>query len=117
MSTTFIDWVFTELEKQKMTPAELARKSGISAAHLSKVFSEKRNPGCEMVVAVAIALNQPPEEVMRIAGILPKLTGSNPSAEQAKYLIDKLPEDTLPTVIKVLQGFLPDEHDQRGGVG
>lgn len=70
-STTFGDWVLQELNSRGWDQAELARRSGISDAHISRVVTGGRKPGADAVQRIARALRLPAEEVFRRAGLLP----------------------------------------------
>ncbi len=62
---TFGEWLREELFERDMTKAELARAAGISAPHITRIIAGEQNPGNEVIVAIARALNKPPEEVFR----------------------------------------------------
>lgn len=61
----------SELASRGWDQAELARRSHISDAHISRLVAGGRKPGNESAKAIARAFRLPPEEVMRHAGILP----------------------------------------------
>ena len=82
MSTLFADWLYQELDMHGWTQAELARRSGITPAALSRILSGGRNPGVEVVRGIARALKIPTEEVMRRAGILPMQTEAGENDRQ-----------------------------------
>lgn len=68
---SFGEWIQAELNSRGWDQAELARRSKISDAHISRLVTGGRKPGQEATKAIARALRLPPEEVMRQAGILP----------------------------------------------
>jgi transcriptional regulator with XRE-family HTH domain len=68
-------WLLNELEKRNWQPADLAKKARISRGSLSNILSNYRNPGPNLCLAIAQALNEPPEKVFRLAGLLPPLPG------------------------------------------
>jgi transcriptional regulator with XRE-family HTH domain len=55
-----------------MRPIELARKSKLSSAQISRILSGERGAEGKTIRAIAQALGVPPEEVFEAAGFLPK---------------------------------------------
>lgn len=92
MEITFNDWLLGELKEREWSFAKLSRKSGISQAHISKVFSEQRNAGNEFCESIANALGYPPEFVFRKAGILPPAPEHTEQIAQLNYLFNKFSE-------------------------
>jgi transcriptional regulator with XRE-family HTH domain len=89
---TFGEWVQAELNSRGWDQAELARRSNISDAHISRLVTGGRQPGQEAAKAIARALRLPPEDVMRQAGILPpKNVNLAPGDRRAFFdTVDKL---------------------------
>jgi transcriptional regulator with XRE-family HTH domain len=71
----FVEWLLVELNKREWQPATLARKANLNTGTLSHILNETRKPGPEVCRAIAVALEEPPETVFRIAGLLPPLPG------------------------------------------
>jgi transcriptional regulator with XRE-family HTH domain len=69
----FVVWVIEELDKRNWRPADLAHKAGVSTGSLSNVLSGKRKAGPDICRAIAQAFGAPPEQVFRLAGLLPEL--------------------------------------------
>jgi len=67
----FKDWLIDEMNNRKWSQADLAKKSGVARATISNLLNEVRNPGTDLIIAIANALDYPAEYVMRRAGILP----------------------------------------------
>jgi transcriptional regulator with XRE-family HTH domain len=67
----FTDWIESQLRSRGWNPAELARRSGITPPQVSRVLSGARGPGPEFCLGVARAFQMPPEDVYRMAGLLP----------------------------------------------
>jgi len=65
----FGTWLLKELTKQSMSQADLARASGITTAHMSRIISGERNAGKDALAKIAYALRLPPETVFIAAGI------------------------------------------------
>jgi len=68
---TFSVWVLAEIDKQGWKASDLARAANVSKGTISDILNERRRPGLDVCVAIAKALKYPPEDVLRIAGLLP----------------------------------------------
>ena len=68
---TFSVWVLAEIDKQGWKASDLARAANVSKGTISDILNERRRPGLDVCVAIARALKYPPEDVLRIAGLLP----------------------------------------------
>lgn len=92
----FSVWLLDELSRRGWTPAELARRAGLSTGTLSNILNGNRNPGPEVTLSIAKALGEPADKVFRLAGILPRLPGSEDD-QVIKEIMDILknmpPED------------------------
>jgi transcriptional regulator with XRE-family HTH domain len=92
--TKFSEWLRLELGKRTWSQAELARRSGISAAQITRILSGERGIGEEALSAIASALRLPTEEVYRAAGLLPTKAEADEITERAQHIIStyRLPE-------------------------
>ena len=68
---TFSVWVCAEIDKRGWKASDLARAANVSKGTISDILNERRRPGLDVCVAIAKALKYPPEDVLRIAGLLP----------------------------------------------
>ncbi|HAF62041.1 MAG TPA: hypothetical protein DCK95_06920 [Anaerolineaceae bacterium] len=103
MDNTFTDWLNTELNVRNWSYADLSKKSGISQAHISKVFSGQRGVGIEFCEKIARALDLPTSLVFRKAGILPPEPEKTKQREELNYLFDKFPEDEKSDLLKYMR--------------
>lgn len=71
----FAEWLEGEIQKRGWRAADLAREARIGRPTLSHILSGIRNAGPDVALAIARALDLPPEQVFRKAGILPELPG------------------------------------------
>lgn len=71
MEKSFIEWLDENLEDKGWSGSELSRRSGISQSAISLVLSGRRQAGIEFCDGIAKAFKLPPDQVYRIAGILP----------------------------------------------
>lgn len=67
----FSNWLILEMDRQRMTQADLARSSKLSTSTISMILSGSRSIGKEAAISIANALKIAPETVYRAAGLLP----------------------------------------------
>ena len=67
------DYLNAQLEIRGWSKSELARRAGVSRTQTIDVLNSRANPGADFCISVARALGDPPEELLRMAGILPQL--------------------------------------------
>ncbi len=63
---------------------ELSRRAGISHTQIADVVNSRANPGADFCIAVARALGEQPEKMLRLAGILPPLP---PAVEEENEIL------------------------------
>ena len=98
-SEEFIDFIKEELAKRNWSHAELARRSGISQAHISRVLKSKYSPGFEFFVSIASALNLPNEFILQRAGILSEKIDTNELVESIAFFTSKLTKEEKKLVL------------------
>jgi len=67
----FAAWLEHELKNRDWRPIDLARKSKQYPATINRVLNGERNAGPDTCLAIARALDIPPELIFRLAGLLP----------------------------------------------
>lgn len=94
MKNTFSEWLAIEAVTRDWTQADLARKSGLNRAVISKILSDRSDPSPDSCKALAKALKLPIEEIYRAAGLLPHKPEADVIIERAEYIINgyKYPE-------------------------
>jgi len=70
----FADWLKAQMKLRGWNCSELARRTGFSQSTFSKVTGGLIPASCELCIALAPALELPPETVLRQAGYLPAAT-------------------------------------------
>ena len=108
---SFSQWLQSEINKKGMSQADLARKSGISKAYISRIFSENRSPSAETLKAFAIALNAMPETVYRAAGLLPAETEKKLIIEELLFSLSHLTEDQQKQLLQYAKFMLSSEEE------
>jgi transcriptional regulator with XRE-family HTH domain len=93
MEHTFAEWLMFEAVRRNWSQADLARKSGLNRAVISKILSDKSDPSPESCKALAKALDTPIEEIYRAAGLLPPKSAKDDLVELITHLAIQLPTD------------------------
>jgi transcriptional regulator with XRE-family HTH domain len=89
-----VAWINKELEKRDWSHRKLAREAGVSHTHISNVLSGERNVTFDFCASIAKALGKLPEDLFRMAGLLPPLP--EPEDELLSQVTDafnRLPPD------------------------
>jgi transcriptional regulator with XRE-family HTH domain len=91
----FSEWLDTELNNRGWTRAELARRAGVHQSTISMAYSGQRNVGPDLAESIARAFGIQPEEVFRVAGLLPPSKDEkSDNREEIMFFYDQLsPED------------------------
>ena len=113
----FGDWVLHELNNRGWDQAELARRSGISDAHISRIVTGGRNPGADSVQRIARALRLPAEEAFRRAGLLPPRGAT--AADLARFnamveTVSSLTAENQTLVFDLIEKIRLSEENSRG---
>lgn len=90
MDIKFRDWLLTTLEEKEWSQADLARHAKVSRTAISDAISGKRNVGKDLGLALARALNVPPDEIFRAAGLLPPTKDSDDTLKRIDHLYHTL---------------------------
>lgn len=91
-------WLAETLKLRGWSQSELARRASVSQFAVSSVISGDRNAGADFCVKIAHALNESPEKVLRLAGILP----TSPASE----------DDTLQELIELARSLPPEDQKE-----
>lgn len=105
MEKDFVAWLIAEIEKRGWTNSELARRAGLVPSTISMVLSEQKRPGLDFCVGIGRALGEPPEKILRLAGLLPPLP---PAVEEEKEIIDivrSLSPEGRAFILRMLRGL------------
>lgn len=112
MTTELINWIDRELEERGWSMRELSRRSGMSHGTISDVLNDRTNPGLDFCVGVARALDVPPENVLRMAGLIPRRTTRRELIDEILYHFEGLSEDDQLRIITMTWAL-----SRRGRVG
>jgi transcriptional regulator with XRE-family HTH domain len=100
-----INWLEDQLNKRGWRPADLARTANIPDATLSNILNQNRKAGPDVCNAIAKALNEPPEKIFRLAGLLPYLPPAVEEEREAIVIFRSLPADIRAIVLQMLRSF------------
>lgn len=90
---TFGDWLQNELQLRGWNQAELARRSRITTAQISRIMTGEQNPGPTVCQKLARALHIPAEDVFRRAGLLPPVKEQPEGTAELIYHFTNLNEE------------------------
>lgn len=99
----FAFWLETQLKNRDWQVSDLARKAGVYVASVSRILNGTRKPGPGICLNIARALNLPPEEVFRRAGLLPPQPGVDAEAEEMVHLFQQLEKDKRKLALSTLR--------------
>ena len=104
-------WLYDEMNRQGLTVSDVATLGNISAPTISRILNMERNAGPDACVAIAKALNYPPEMVFRIAGLLPDTTVAphSPEAQELTHLFDQLSDDDQRDILIMIRALVREK--------
>lgn len=98
------DWLVNQLKQHAWSHKDLAQKSDISRPLISQVLAGTRNPTADFCIKVAQALSEPPEKVLKLAGILPTSPASEDSTlEELMQLARSLPSEDQKEILEYVR--------------
>jgi transcriptional regulator with XRE-family HTH domain len=104
---TLIEFLEAELVRRNWRPADLARAAGVPDATISHILNGSRRAGPEVCNALARALDEPPERVFRLAGLLPPLPPEVEEEQEAVRLLRELSPELRAVAIRMLRSLQP----------
>ena len=99
-ANAFIAWLDAELEHRRWSYNQLAHQAGLSHSMLSRVRAGAP-PSWSLCHAVAVALDLPPEQVFRQAGLLPPVSSDQSEYEEFRYLLAQLTKDDRQELLEI----------------
>jgi len=104
---TLVNFLEAELIRRSWRPADLARAAGVPDATISHILNSSRRAGPEVCNALARALDEPPERVFRLAGLLPPLPPPVEEEREAVRILRGLSPDLREAALRMLRGLRP----------
>jgi transcriptional regulator with XRE-family HTH domain len=106
--TTLVEFLEEELQRRSWRPADLARAAGVPDATISHILNSSRRAGPEVCNAIARALDEPPEQIFRMAGLLPSLPPPVEEEREAVRILRSLSPDLRAVAMRLLRSLNPD---------
>lgn len=94
-----------EIKKRDWSYSELARRMGVVPSNVSMVLNGHLKPTWDFCAAVSRAINLPPEEIFRRAGLLPSLPGQKTDThiQELLEMAKGLSEDDRRMVLEIVR--------------
>ncbi|WP_075074120.1 helix-turn-helix domain-containing protein [Longilinea arvoryzae] len=108
METKDTKWLRKIIKNAGITQAELSRRSGISATHITKVLNGERGLSEQAIITIAKAVQISPETALQEIGRLPQTIQEDPFGKEAEYLISLLPQSQKEVAVKYLRFLVED---------
>jgi transcriptional regulator with XRE-family HTH domain len=105
--TTLIEFLEAELARRAWRPADLARAANVPDATISHILNGSRRAGPEVCSALARGLDEPPERIFRLAGLLPPLPPAVEEEHEAVRILRGLPSDLRAAAMRILRSLVP----------
>ena len=99
----FAKWLESELDRREWRQSDLAHRAGLTNATISRVLNGSRRAGPDVCIALADALDMPPEHLFRLAGLLPPIPNAVQDEQEALGLFRKLDEGMRPVALGILR--------------
>jgi len=88
MTTKLADWIVQELNNRGWSIRELARRSELAHATINAVLRDRSKPGINFCIGITRAFRVPPEQVFRLAGLLPTIPSDGRDAQRKQQFDD-----------------------------
>ena len=105
--TNLVEYLEDELVSRSWRPADLARAANLPDATISHILNGNRRAGPEGCNALAQALDEPPEKIFRLAGLLPSVAPAVEDEREAVTILRDLPPDLRTAAMRMLRGLKP----------
>ncbi len=102
----FSTWLNQELKVQGWTNSELARRINVVPSTVSMWLTGQKKPSAENCINIAKELNVSPENVLRIAGIMPSIPPEAQAEGELLYIFRQLDEDTQAMIVAMMRGLI-----------
>lgn len=108
MNDQLAQWLARELKERSWSIRETARRAGLSHTPIANLLSGRITPGLDVLVKLADALDEPRENVLRMAAILPPLPPPASEEEEALYLFRQIRPEQREAALRMLSGLSDD---------
>jgi transcriptional regulator with XRE-family HTH domain len=103
------------MEKRRYSQVELAKTTGMSQSFISRVLHGERLATSDFCVKIALALGEPPDKLLRLAGILPTSPASDddPTLVELQDLVKNLSLSQRKEALRYLRYLYHSGHEER----
>jgi len=98
-------WLKREIRARGWSMREMARRAGVSHTAIINVVHGHTRPSAQFCLQLAEALQAPPEDVYRRAGLLPAAVPEGTSLQEASYLFAQLSDSEQETVLTMMRAL------------
>lgn len=98
----FSGWLESELRRQELIPAQLAKRMGVTNAIISNILNDRRMPKAHTLNRIADALDLPRSDVYKAAGLIIEDDYESEIVSRISYRIKKL----SPEHQKIIDAFI-----------
>ena len=112
----FANWLQQELNKRGWNHSELARRSDVLPAQISRVIARRQGAGPDLCIAIAKGLELPRSEIFRARGWLASYPDDpygpelDPRAEQLAREISVMPPQSREVTLEAVQAVVKSAH-------
>jgi transcriptional regulator with XRE-family HTH domain len=111
--TVFTDWLDEQLKLNDLNDHQLALRAGLSHSVISKARAGA-SPKWEACLALASALQVPPELVFYKAGLLPGDGVECTEMKELRMLLQRLPEDDRQELVQIARLKVKRQAERKG---
>ena len=105
MNDQFRSWLASELTQRRWSYTDLANRAGVSRPLVSRILAGDMHPSPDFCIKVAVAFDEPPTKLLRIAGILSDETNLelSPLVQQILQAVQNLPSKKRKEVLDYIK--------------
>jgi len=93
-----------QLDRRGWSKRELARRAGLSQTAVSGTVAGQRRPGADFCLKIARTIDEPPEQILRLAGLLPPgAADGDPDVQLALELLRQMAPATRRQALRLLR--------------
>lgn len=88
-----VEFLLLEMRSKSITPADITKRTGLSASQVSKVLNRESPAGAKAIECFAQALSLPIDVLYQHAGILPKPLRHDEKRQELVHLYEMMNDD------------------------
>jgi transcriptional regulator with XRE-family HTH domain len=115
-ASQFLYWLREEMDSRRWMPKDLADRSGVTLAQVTRVLSGEQGAGAKFLRGIAEAFNMPQETVFRLAGVLNDEEMADVKEDEAarkiRRLLAALEPDERERAVRLLEQYVKDHRPE-----